>query len=282
MIETDERRLHAPHCSQAGLSITAGCPECEGGIAYVAMRIKASDPLPPCPDCGTTNNLTHNEDCDFADWDDAYTEDECAAIVNASLKALHEHPRVFGDPAKTGGVVESAKGERFLVGERGPETIIPLPPGGVKRTLTPEEGAGKPVKVTIQFDQGLELLEKGWACPACGGKERGYALRCAKCFPERTFVAEAMKRAIAQLATGFGHDPKTLIIDDPFANSYITADDLRAAVGAFDCKPRRSIIAAMMSARRARAKRAPFASRPDEPLHRAISAMQKPGRANEL
>lgn len=50
--------------------------------------------------------------------------------------------------------------------------------------------------------------------------------------------------------------------------------------------PRRSPVAAMMAARRAWAKRArkpkPFISEHDEGVHRAMSAMQRKGRANEL
>lgn len=46
-------------------------------------------------------------------------------------------------------------------------------------------------------------------------------------------------------------------------------------------KPKRSPVAAMMAARRAR-KTKPFPSEEDQGVHRAISAMQKPGRAHEL
>lgn len=45
-------------------------------------------------------------------------------------------------------------------------------------------------------------------------------------------------------------------------------------------RPPRGIVSKLMAARRARAKRKP--SEADQGIHRAIAAMQKPGRANEL
>lgn len=46
--------------------------------------------------------------------------------------------------------------------------------------------------------------------------------------------------------------------------------------------PKRSTIAAMMAARRARARKSKPITPETESVHRAISAMQKPGRAHEL
>lgn len=66
--------------------------------AYVAIRLKASEPL-ACPECGTLNNLTHDEDCAFAaafdddgseDDDPGYTDVQCAAIASAAIKSMRE------------------------------------------------------------------------------------------------------------------------------------------------------------------------------------------------
>lgn len=72
------------------------------------MRLSADhdDPgsHPPCPSCGCDHG--HVEDC---------------ALMPSDFREL-----VFGDPAKSGGVVESLDGKQYVVGEAAPETIPPL------------------------------------------------------------------------------------------------------------------------------------------------------------
>lgn len=55
--------------------------------SYVAIRLKASEPL-SCPECGTLNNLTHDEDCAFAAaFDDDGSEDDDVITISALREA---------------------------------------------------------------------------------------------------------------------------------------------------------------------------------------------------
>ena len=210
--------------------------------AYVAIRIKASDRL-HCPVCGHA---------------DPGHEGYCH--VPAQLRAFGIEP----DAVKIKRVTDD------------PDSVtIPLTFERLRIDLPPSHEMGDPPRVTIP----AEFFNPN-------GRFKSFADECRKMaailgIPRH--IAEAADKAnteaMRQRLTG--HDPQKLIVDDPFANSYITADDLRAAMGWFDRKPRRSIIGALMAMRRAH-KAKPFTTEHDEGVHRAISAMQKPGRAHEL
>lgn len=150
-------------------------------IAYAAIRIKADKPV-PCYACDQTEG--HDERCPVG---------IAESMISGFAVGGFVQPGLFNG----------------LVGERGPEPIMPI-----KRALTEEEGAGESVSVTINFPT-------RWPC------------------------------------------------------GDVNIVDLKTP----------SIISRMMSARRARARKAKALTPETEGVHRAISAMQNLSanrKANDL
>lgn len=128
-------------CYKAAPGEPGAFPFTPGGVGYAAIRIKASEAL-ACPDCGTMNNLTHDEGCAFAAAfdDDGSEEDDTIdpAAMKEMLRTMPDLapemrlPRVLEhipcDPLTvTGQVTMHITSEDFLRWfEPGPSTISKL------------------------------------------------------------------------------------------------------------------------------------------------------------
>ena len=131
----------------------------------------------------------------------------------------------------------------------------------------------------------------GRACPACGGELHGFALRCARCFPERPFFAKAISEAAdqvaAQIGIGIAADVAALkrctatvraLGKSNVDQVFVGVDEGREISGA-------SFVTVYVD----EAKHVPIdlvrraaLTESDEGVHRAIAAMQRASRANEL
>lgn len=248
--------------------------------AYAAIRIKASDRL-PCPVCGHADP-GHEMHCHVpaqlravgidpdavkitrvTDDPDRVTIPLTFERLRADMPPSHEMGRATGGPVPAG----MFKG---LVGERGPAPVFPLcdPDTG-----EPVKKDGKTVTVTLH---GGDLLRRAVADSAERIQES--IRRSIGMLGIPRHIAEAAdkaQRAEALKRLGVSEDDLRAINAEMRP---LTADDFNAILG----EPRPSRMSRIIAARRKRFKAAPFTTEHDEGVHRAISAMQRPGRANDL
>lgn len=181
-------------------------PFTPAGVGYAAIRIKASEPL-ACPECGTTNNLTHADDCAiFAalDDDDAhpFTVQHPPTMAPAAMKEMmrtmpdrqaHVWRKVVLGRIPASGVVETTDGRRFLI-EDHPEPLIGT-------TTTEGHFTDGVVTITVSAPSDGRLSSAASDALEALGKEmvaRFRALRDPKPAPQD----EGVHRAISAMQSG--------------------------------------------------------------------------------
>lgn len=223
-------------------------PDGGDAVAYLAIRIKASERI-ECSACGSLDG--HDCDCPMGFIERMLDGQEALERGEGVALRIEARPVAFGDPAKSGGIVEGENGQRFRI--TGSSAWVGE--DGVRREMPEFE------RVRIDMPPSHEM-----------GKLRGI-LGCSVASRSIAEAADKAQRAEALERLGVSEDDLRAIREEMRP---LTADDFNAILG----KPRRSKVAAMMAARRARKRK--MLTPEAEGVHRAISAMQKPGRAHEL